>query len=130
MLWVMLLGAFFQHSWKCTLNLVSLFYVNYTSIKLIEKQSCRAEEQSERTQQEDATGSWEALSQHHLNLPAAAAQEGLCFNALATDPDTHWPFQTTVLITHSHLATRTQARTSVCIWIADKNIILNPSHLD
>ena len=98
---------FFNTHGNVHFNLVSLFYVNYTSIKLIEKQSCRAEEQSERTQQEDASGSWEALSQHHLNLPAAAAQECLCFNALATDPDTHWPFQTTVLITHSHLATRT-----------------------
>ena len=110
MVGIILLGAFFKTHGIVHFNLVSLFYVNYTSVK--QKHSRKAEEQAEHAQREDASGSWEALSQHHLSLPAAAAWECLCSNASATDPDTHWPFQTTVLITHSHLASCPQARTS------------------
>ena len=122
--------AFFNTHGIVHFNLVSLFYVNYTSVKLIEKTILQGWGVDWPRAAGRCLGSWEALSQHHLNLPAAAARECLCFNALATDPDTHWPFQTTVLITHSHLAPCSQARTSVRIWTADKNIILNPSHLD
>ena len=96
----------FQHSSNCTLKfckfILCKIYLNKTDWK---NSHAGLRRRAEHAQLEDAGGSWEALSQHYLNPAAAAARERLCFNALTSDRDTHWPFPIKVPITHSHLAT-------------------------
>lgn len=85
------------------LNLVSLFYVNYTSIKLIGKTVTQGWGGEARARSAGRCRRFPGSSEPALPQPSSCCSSRTppLYNALTSEPDSHWPFQIKVPITHS-----------------------------